>query len=237
MITNKEKRERQASTTIRDQNNPNVQLENIRYEDHFLMFRRAGNHAPYLQKVIDYTDGTTVEFGCGTGTQALAVEPYVERSIGVELDMDRSELTYQRGRRMDALTQFICGDMFELPFTNNAVSTAFKSGVFQHFDNTDIQAIIEEGARIARDHLILSVANRWYPKRPENKTRRMKSHEWWCDRLNSCPSVSLEEDGTYGNRLDAGYRAVTLRRSIWFGRWLSAGIPYPRSWFVLDTNG
>jgi ubiquinone/menaquinone biosynthesis C-methylase UbiE len=181
MVTTEEKQQRKASRTIADQDNLNSHLRNIEYEDHFLMFNRAGNHAPYLQKVIDYTDGRTIEFGCGTGTQALAVEPYVERAIGVEIDDDRIRLTHERCSRMDAPTYFVRGDMFKLPFEDNTFSTAFNSGVFQHFDDDGITEIINEASRVARDYLVLSVANSWFPYNPDHNTRRKESHEWWCE--------------------------------------------------------
>jgi len=92
--------------TIADEtgSNFNTRLRNVDYEDHFLTFRRAGNHAPYLQKVIEYTDGGSLEFACGTGTQVLAIDPYVEDTCGVELSRNRTELTFERGKRMSAVT-------------------------------------------------------------------------------------------------------------------------------------
>lgn len=237
-MVNTEKKQERKGETIHEQSNLNAQLQNIKFEDHFLMFRRAGNHAPYLQKVIDYTNGKTVEFGCGTGTQALAVEPYVDSAIGVELDPDRIKLTYERACRMNAASHFLRGDMFDLPFADNAVSTAFNSGVFQHFDDEGITKIVNEAARIASDYLILSVANNAFPKDPNNESRRMKSHDWWCDCLEDCSSsLSLVDAGQYGDRLNTGYRAVTLRRPIWAVQWLLNGLPYPRSWFVLEIDG
>lgn len=32
-------------------------IPGVEYEDHFLMYKRAGNHAAYLQKVIEYAEG------------------------------------------------------------------------------------------------------------------------------------------------------------------------------------
>lgn len=234
MVDEAVRKDREHSTTIRDQTNLNNNLENIRYEDHFLMFTRAGNHAPYLQKVIDYTDGQTLEFGCGTGTQTLAVQPYVDNAVGVELSSDRIELTYERANRMSADTQFIQGDMFELPFDDDTFSTSFNSGIFQHFDNNGIKEIINEVGRVSRDYLILSVANHWYPAQSE--TRRMKSHEWWCNLFSSYDNYELVEHGTYGNRLDSIYEGVSNFKMIWLGKWVGSDLPYPRSWFVLDIN-
>ena len=232
MVGEGTRKERERDTTIRDQTNPNKNIDNITYEDHFLMFRRAGNHAPYLQKVIDYTDGQTLEFGCGTGTQALAVEPYVENAVGVDLSADRVELTHERARRMDADTSFIRGDMFELPFDDNTFSTSFNSGVYQHFDNDGRKEIIHEVARVSRDYLILSVANHWYPAQSE--TRRMKSHAWWCNLFDGYDNYNLVEHGTYGNRLNSVYEGISNVELIWFVKWVSSNLPYPRSWFVLE---
>lgn len=231
MVDEEVRKERERSTTIRDQTNLNKNLANIKYEDHFLMFTRAGNHAPYLQKVIDYTEGRTLEFGCGTGTQALAVEPYVENAVGIELNNDRIRLSYERADRMRAETQFIQDDMFELPFSDDIFSTSFNSGVYQHFDDDGIKDIIDEAGRVTRDYLILSVANHWYPAQSE--TRRMNSHEWWCDLFNSYDDYELVEHGTYGNRLNSIYVGLSNYKMSWFVKWVSANLPYPRSWFVL----
>lgn len=234
MVDEEVRKKRERSTTIREQSNLNERLDNIKYEDHFLMFNRAGNHAPYLQKVIDYTDGQTLEFGCGTGTQALAVEPYVDNAVGIDLSDDRIELTYQRANRMSVDTRFIQGDMFELPFADDTFSTSFNSGVYQHFDNNGIKEIIEEAGRVSRDYLILSVANKWYPAQSE--TRRMKPHEWWCDLFDSYDNYQLVEHGTYGNRLNSIYEGLSNFDIFWFLKWIRADLRYPRSWFVLQIK-
>jgi SAM-dependent methyltransferase len=231
------KLDRENAETIRDEagSSFNTQLRNIEYEDHFLTFRRAGNHAPYLQKIIDYTDGRSLEFACGTGTQALAVAPYVGGTVGLELNRNRIELTYARGQRMDADTHFLQGDMFSLPFVDDTFSTSFNSGVFHHFDDDAINSLADEVTRVTDDYVILSVSNHWYPISRDQTTRRMKPHDYWADFFDSRPDLSLVEDGRYGNRLDAIYRGVTEPRPLWLCRWLVAGMSYPRSWYVFEV--
>lgn len=219
-----------------DDDGPNYNdLRNIRYEDQFLLFKRAGNHAAYLQKVIDYTSDTALEVACGTGTQAMAIDPYVESTYGVELDADRTKLTYKRGRRIEADTDFIRADMFELPFPDDSVSVIFNSGIFQHFQSEGVRSFLDESTRVASDYLVLSVANKWYPHHGR-QTRRMESHSYWCQQLDSHPSLELVEDGEYGNRLDTAFRRARNLDILASTRWFLAGIPNPRSWFVLAID-
>lgn len=207
-------------------------LRNVRYDDQFLLFKRAGNHAAYLQKVIEYTSYSALEVACGTGTQAMAIDPYVESTYGVELNVDRLDLTYERGGRIGAGTDFVRADMFELPFPDDSVSVVFNSGVFQHFEDDGVRAFLDESSRVASDYLVLSVANRWYPHHGR-ETRRMESHDYWCDELGSHPRLALVEEGEYGNRLDTAFRRARNLEVLATARWLRAGIPNPRSWFVL----
>jgi len=223
------------SQTVDDGSSNFNDLPNVQYENHFLMFKRAGNHAAYLQKVIDYADGSAVELACGTGTQALAVTPYVGLAVGVELDDGRVGLTYSRGRQMEADTTFVRADMFQTPFPDDAFSVAFNSGVFQHFDDEGIGAFLDEATRVASDYLVLSVANQWHVHHGRT-TRRMLSHEYWVERFNVRSDLTLVEDGVYGNRLDTAFRSIRGLNPVWMTRWIAASVPHPRSWFVLAID-
>lgn len=210
-------------------------LPGIEYEDHFLMFKRAGNHAPYLQKVIEYSDGGAIEVACGTGTQALAVDPYVNNTVGIELNPDRIKLTYERGKRLSSGTQFIRGDMFDLPFPDDSFSVGFNSGVFQHFEEGGISSFLTELSRVTSDYIVLSVANRWYPHNGRD-SRRLIGHDKWCEILGGHEQLSLVESGKYGDRTHAafdGFRTLDIR---WIMKWALGGMDYPRSWFVLSIE-
>lgn len=177
-----------------------------------------------------------MEFACGTGTQVIAIDPYVEETYGIELSHNRIELTFERGKRMGAGTDFIMGDMFSLPFGSNAVSTSFNSGVFHHFEDGAVRQLADEICRVTSDYVVLSVSNEWYPKGRGEPSRRMKSHEYWAQLFSSHDALELVEDGEYGNRLDALYRGVTETRPFWLIRWLKAGLPYHRSWYVFAVS-
>lgn len=210
-------------------------LPGVEYEDHFLMYKRAGNHAAYLQKVIEYADGRAIEVACGTGTQTLAVDPYVEGTVGVELDPDRIELTYARGRRLGADSHFVRGNMFDLSFSDDAFSVGFNSGVFQHFDDNGIESFLSELARVSRDYLVLSVANRWYPH-DGRSSRRLLSHDRWCELFDRHENLSLLESGKYGDRTHAAFNGIRTFDIPWITRWALGGLEYPRSWFVLSIT-
>lgn len=165
----------------------------------------------------------------------LAIDPYVENTYGVELSSNRINLTYKRGKRMNAGTEFIMGDMFSLPFESNAVSTSFNSGVFHHFEDEAIRKLVEEICRVTRDYVILSVSNKWYPKGRNERSRRMKSHKYWAKFFDDHQSLELVEEGEYGNRLDALYRGITEPRPLWLVKWLKGGLPYHRSWYVFKN--
>lgn len=235
MSENFEHDDAQKGPTFDDAGKNYNDLPGVEYEDHFLLYKRAGNHAAYLQKVIEYTDGAAVEVACGTGTQALAVDPYVDDTIGVELDPDRIELTYARGRRLGANSHFIRGDMFDLPFADDAFSVGFNSGVFQHFDDEGIHSFLSELARVSRDYLVLSVANRWYPH-DGRASRRLLDHDRWCEILGRHDQLSLSESGKYGDRTHAAFDGLRTLDIPWMVRWTLGGLEYPRSWFVLSVE-
>jgi SAM-dependent methyltransferase len=210
-------------------------IPGVEYEDHFLMYKRAGNHAAYLQKVIEYADGGGIEVACGTGTQTLAVAPYLDGTVGIELDSERIELTYARCQRLGAESHFVRGDMFNLPFSDNAFSVGFNSGVFQHFDSNGIRSFLSELVRVSRDHLVLSVANRWYPHNGR-ASRRLLDHDRWSEILSSHDALSLLESHKYGDRTHAAFDGIRTLDVLWTVRWVLGGLEYPRSWFVLSVE-
>lgn len=219
-----------------DDSGPNYNnLPGVKYEDHFLMFKRAGNHAAYLQKVIEYADGTVIEVGCGTGTQALAVAPYVENVVGIELDSDRVTLTRDRAHRLGGHVSVIRGDMFTLPFDSNQFSVGFNSGVFQHFPDSGINSFLTELSRVCQDYLVLSVANRSYPH-DGRESRRLLRHEHWRQLLGGNDQVELIADGRYGDRTHAVFHGLRSLNARWAFRWLRDNLQRPRSWFVLAVD-
>lgn len=225
----------QKGPTFEDPGKNYNNLPGVEYEDHFLLYKRAGNHAAYLQKVIKYTNGRAIEVACGTGTQTLAVNPYIDGTVGVELDPDRIKLTYARGQRFGSESHFVRGDMFDLPFPDNTFSVGFNSGVFQHFDADGIDLFLSELARVSRDFLVLSVANRWYPH-SGRASRRLLSHDRWCKIFNRHDQLSLVESGKYGDRTHAAFDGFRMFDILWAVRWALSGFEYPRSWFVLSVK-
>lgn len=219
-----------------DDDGPNYNdIPGVEYEDHFLTFKRAGNHAAYLQKVVEYADGAVIEVACGTGTQALAVAPYVTNAVGVELDAERVSLTGDRVRRMGGRVTVVRGDMFSLPFDADQFSVGFNSGVFQHFPDPGVESFLTELSRVCCDYLVLSVANESYPH-DGRASRRLLSHERWCRLLGGHDRLELVADGRYGDRTHAVFDGARTLNVPWAVRWLRDGLGRPRSWFVLAVE-
>lgn len=230
-----ERDDAQKGPTFDDPGTNYNDLPSVDYEDHFLTFKRAGNHAAYLQKVVEYADGGVVEVACGTGTQALAVAPYVGNTVGVELDADRVALTTERARRMGGRVSVVRGDMFTLPFDADRFSVGFNSGVFQHFPDSGVHSFLTELSRVCRDFLVVSVANQSYPHNGR-ESRRLLSHGRWCRLLDNHDRLELVADGRYGDRTHAVFNGVRTVNVRWGLRWLADRLGRPRSWFVLAVE-
>jgi len=92
-------------------------------------------------------DWSVADLGCGTGTVAEALSPFVRRVTGVDASPPMLELAEQRLQRFDNV-ELLLGELESLPMENNHIDVATFILVLHHLEQPELA--IREAARCLR---------------------------------------------------------------------------------------
>ena len=93
-------------------------------------------------------DGQYLHAGCGSGgsdQRLVFAGPTVH-----QLDLSVIALQLNRDRVMRMRRQFVCGDLFRLPYRSGTMDGLFNFGVMEHFEERDIAAMLAEFHRVLK---------------------------------------------------------------------------------------
>ena len=108
------------------------------YGSHFYLFALIGLLPP---------EWTAADLGCGTGTVAEALAPFVRRVVGVDASASMLELAGRRLERFDNV-DLVPGELESLPLDDGSVDVATMMLVLHHIEHPE--AAISEAARCLR---------------------------------------------------------------------------------------
>ncbi len=108
------------------------------FGNHFYLFALAG---------MVPSESVVADLGCGTGTVAEALAPFVNNVIGVDASTSMLELAGQRLQRFDNVDLRV-GELEALPLEDNQVDIATMILVLHHLEHPD--EAIHEAARCLR---------------------------------------------------------------------------------------
>ena len=104
---------------------------------------------------------TVLDAGCGEGfvTQALAQKNPELRFTGMDLSAEAVAFAQQH---FGELARFRTGNLYKLPFSDNAFDVVLCSEVLEHLE--DMDRAIAELKRVARHHVLITVPREPYFK-------------------------------------------------------------------------
>lgn len=155
--------------------------------DYFAHARLAKEWALPRQEVLD--------IGCGSGSYSLALYLLAGKGALTLLDISPAAL---KGAKliMDAFkvpAQAVVGDIYQLPFKNNAFDLTLSGGLIEHFVDQAQQRVISEQCRVATHTLmeapvdafgywsfriVYTVLKRGWPFGFEKPVRRHQLRKW-----------------------------------------------------------
>jgi len=95
----------------------------------------------YLEK-----GGKALHAGCGSGNVDTDIRAFLDVTA---LDLSSNALNIYRGLH-GRESKLVEGNILHLPFPAESFDVFYNLGVFEHFDETEIQAILKEGKRVLR---------------------------------------------------------------------------------------
>ena len=113
----------------------------------------AGIFAEIIQRHAQ-PSARVLEAGCGSGTYLKFLEEKGLKSVG--LDLSEAALLVTRKN----CENVVGGDLFYLPFKDNAFDVVYNQGVMEHFDNIEFVSVLEEMSRITQKVIIIVPSNR-----------------------------------------------------------------------------
>jgi ubiquinone/menaquinone biosynthesis C-methylase UbiE len=139
--------------------------------------RRSGTFVPWSQVLVDESADcvSTVDLGCGRGEHSAVLARAGRQTTLV--DWSQENLAFSR-RMYDALGltgRYCRADITRpLPLETSSIDLVFSCGVFEYFNASQIDAILNEAFRVARKRVIIMVPNaraigyrvgKWYMER------------------------------------------------------------------------
>lgn len=137
-------------------NHQKYTADNALYQWHLRQFMTC------LFEVVAATEPATVlDAGCGEG---FIIDFLKQRDAGLDLtgvDLSEEAVDYARTRFGDQAT-FRTGDLYDLPFPDDAFDTVLCSEVLEHLDDPERAA--RELGRVARNYVVITVPREPYFK-------------------------------------------------------------------------
>lgn len=155
-------------------------------------------------------DGTAVEVGAGTGTNALALAAARPDGTVVAVDGDPAALRLASAKRGAGGVEWVEGLAQELPVTSGSVDVVLMSLVLHHLGDDDKRAALAEAARVLRGRGRLVIADWGRPGGPIPRAGFMAVRV-----LDGLDRTGASAHGRLPGLVEeAGFREVHLRRRV-----------------------
>lgn len=108
----------------------------------------------YVKSVVNIYDNSfnLLEAGSGSGKASILLGKNVDRTF---LDISSAALDYAKklANHFQVFNiKYIEGNIFEMPFPNDQYSLVWNIGVIEHYNKSEIKKILEEMARVTKQH-------------------------------------------------------------------------------------
>ncbi|MBD3379387.1 MAG: methyltransferase domain-containing protein [Candidatus Omnitrophica bacterium] len=134
-------------------------------------------HSEFLEEILKAAPSRVLEVGSGSGTMASFLSSRIDEVVSVDNDRRVLERARENNRKFNGSAEFLKSDAFALPFGRDRFDLCFSQGFFEHFSDDDIQALVREQLRVARE-AIFSVPTVFYRNRDFGNERLLSMRRW-----------------------------------------------------------
>jgi ubiquinone/menaquinone biosynthesis C-methylase UbiE len=136
-----------------------------------------GQVVPWTTLLVEHTVdcATVLDLGSGRGDHSALLARHGRRPTLVDWSAQNIDFSRRMFAASGVRGHFCVADITRpLPFESNSIDAVFSCGVFEYFNETEVDAILREAFRIARKRVIVLVPNalsvayrlgKWYMER------------------------------------------------------------------------
>jgi ubiquinone/menaquinone biosynthesis C-methylase UbiE len=132
-----------------------VALHQSVYNNRYLRYRHYERAQTLLRLTTPKT--TILDAGCGFGDLILELSNNDRNLVGVDIEFDKLRVAQARTARLGQSAEFVCADIHNLPFRDDAFNAAYSNQVIEHVG--DPARIVREKLRVSESLAIVMCAN------------------------------------------------------------------------------
>lgn len=163
---------------------PKFYSKEITKED---MEGNINHHRYFIDLIVDWANRCSdhhipklLEVGVGTtATMSIYLSKRSFEVVGLDLDPLRVAKAIETNNKLGGYGKFIAMDAFDLPkfFKENTFDIAFSQGTMEHFNNDELEKILNAQLAVAK-YAIFSVPSVNWPQKDFGNERKMTAEEW-----------------------------------------------------------
>lgn len=138
---------------------------------------RIINHPEFLWDILRRRPRKILEVGIGTASHSCFLSYFIPLTIGIDNDFRIAQNAKTGNKKFGKPIKFVVADAFHLPFKENSLDLCFSQGFFEHFNNIEIEQLINEQLRISKEGMF-SVPSYDYASKDYGNERLLKRKEW-----------------------------------------------------------
>jgi SAM-dependent methyltransferase len=113
-----------------------------------------------IERLTENTTGKVIEVGCALGLSSLYLAKRGRKITGIDFSSEMCKLFLDSAEKLGLHVESICADITSpLPIADNEYDIVWHAGVIEHFSDDEVQFIINENARIAKECVICMCPN------------------------------------------------------------------------------
>lgn len=134
-------------------------------------------HHDFFSSILSQRPKKILEAGCGTALFSIHLSKLRVECVAVDRDLQVLELARKNNQKMGGNVHFINADIQKLPFREAEFDLSFSQGVFEHYSDQEIRALLDEQLRVSKQ-VCFSVPHFFYLHKDFGNERLLPKWYW-----------------------------------------------------------
>lgn len=119
------------------------------------------SHKPFLMEIWNGNPQKILEIGVGGGSTSIFLSYLGIETHAIDNDPGVIKRSQENNENLKGGLKIKEGDAFKLPYEDDSFDIICHQGFFEHFEDKDIQALLKEQLRVAKQ-VVFSVPTKYY---------------------------------------------------------------------------
>lgn len=141
--------------------------------------RNLSAHSTLFEEIIHESPSKLLEIGVGTGSMSIFLSHLGLTVIGADNNEKVINKASKLSEKLNGKVKFVKADAYNLvdKFGTDYFDIIFSQGFFEHFDDKEIEKLINEQLKVGKV-VFISVPSNFYPKKDLGNERLLSVDEW-----------------------------------------------------------